>query len=123
MVRIPARNQTAGMGTDLKTYIGLQVKTARLRIGWTQEHLAERVDKAVETISNIERGNTWSGIPTLGKIAFALDVPIKEMFPEWDELKKSNSRLAKEAELEVLVSALSDDDLQTLIKVATSLKQ
>lgn len=122
MVRISARNQTAGMGADLKTYIGLQVRTARLKKSWTQEQLAERVDKAVETISNIERGNTWSGIPTLAKLGHALDIPIREMFPEEGDLRKTSNRLSNEAELETVSGTLSDVDLQTVLKVTRSLK-
>ncbi|HIF49350.1 MAG TPA: XRE family transcriptional regulator, partial [Cytophagales bacterium] len=41
---------------ELKKYIGQKVRSARLSRSLTQEALSERIGKAVETISNIERG-------------------------------------------------------------------
>jgi transcriptional regulator with XRE-family HTH domain len=57
---------------DLKSHIGIRVRSARRRSGLTQERLAEVVAKTVETISNIERGHTLTGLGTLERIAKAL---------------------------------------------------
>lgn len=60
---------------------GAAIKIARLRKGWTQKELAERVGKSTSTISNIENGrhvpSTANGLNrgTLKLFAFALGIP------------------------------------------------
>ena len=52
------------MANNLKTYLGAKVREARHAKGLTQEQLAERIEKTVETVSNIERGHTFTGPKT-----------------------------------------------------------
>lgn len=103
------------MQPDLKLYIGLIVKGARERRGWTQERLAEQVDKAVETISNIERGFSYTGLATLERLATALEVPIRDFFPDQDSRPASAERLRRERVLEELARSLSDADLEIAV--------
>ena len=53
-----------GMAMNMKIMIGLQVRTVRNRKDLTQEQLAEAIDRTVETVSNIERGNSVSTTKT-----------------------------------------------------------
>lgn len=64
----------------MKTHIGVRVKTARQSKSLTQEQLADAIGKAVETVSNIERGAMLTGIDTLRRIAQALEVPLAYFF-------------------------------------------
>ena len=95
-----ARRENCGVAMDLKQHIGLKVREARLRRSLTQQQLAEEVDKAVETISNIERGHSYTGLETLEKLGQALEIPIREFFEEYEEARSlSKRRFAVEAEL------------------------
>ena len=97
---------------NLKTHIGLKVKAARHDKGLTQEQLAEAIGKAVETVSNIERGFALTGIDTLHKIAQATGVQLTFFFGDIaDDRNVSLRRLEAEQKLRGCAKALGDDDL------------
>jgi transcriptional regulator with XRE-family HTH domain len=105
------------MARDLKSHIGVAVRAARERKGWTQEQLAELVEKATETISNIERGSTATGLATLERLAHELGVPVREFFPDGtDHWSGSVERLRKEQELITLARRLSDRELDVALR-------
>lgn len=111
------------MNSDLKAYIGITVRNARERKEWTQERLAEEIQKSVETVSNVERGFTHTGLATLEKIAMALDVPIRDFFPDDNYAEISVKRLRKEEELRGLVRSLSDDDIEVATRQIAALAE
>ncbi len=97
---------------DMKTHIGLKVKSARQQKGLTQEELADAIGKATETVSNIERGHALTGLDTLQRIARVVDVPMTHFFEGIDENRNvSRVRLEREERLFALVKGLSDEDL------------
>ena len=99
---------------DLKTYIGLQIRHHRKLKGLTQEQLAERVEKAVETISNVERGHTRTGLETLERIALTLDVPLGVFFTGAEDASGlSAQRREKELQIQEIVRSLPDSYLDT----------
>jgi transcriptional regulator with XRE-family HTH domain len=61
---------------DLKKHIGLKVKAARQEQGLTQEQLAAAIEKATETVSNIERGSALTGLDTLQRISRVVGKPM-----------------------------------------------
>ncbi|HSV29866.1 MAG TPA: helix-turn-helix transcriptional regulator [Candidatus Omnitrophota bacterium] len=98
---------------DLKKHIGLKVKAARQRKGITQEQLAEAVEKAVETISNIERGHALTGLDTLERVGTVLDQPLVYFFEDYGGPRAtSRRRLAAERTIMATVQELSDDDAE-----------
>ncbi|WP_109120775.1 helix-turn-helix transcriptional regulator [Azospirillum sp. TSO22-1] len=108
---------------DLKIHIGARVKAARQRKGITQEQLAEAVDKAVETISNIERGAMLTGIDTLQRIAAALDAPMTYFFEgAGDERPISRARLEAELRLQAIGQHLPAKDLHLAIALLETLE-
>ena len=68
-----------GMGMDLGRRIGRRIRQLREERGLTQAQFAELTGKAVETISNMERGKTIPGLLTLDQFARHLGVPLEEM--------------------------------------------
>lgn len=101
---------------NLKSYIGLRVKAARHEKGLTQEQFAAHLGKAVETISNIERGAAFTGLETLEKIASLTDKPMSFFFEGVEGARSASPRrLAIEEELRVQVSSLSDGDLSLVV--------
>lgn len=109
---------------DLKQHIGLRVKSARRERGLTQEQLAEQIDKAVETLSNIERGAALTGLETLALIAQVTDKPMAFFFEGIDDTRPvSRKRLEAEDELRLQAKELRDDDLALAIALVKTVAQ
>lgn len=70
------------MKPELNYAIGIRAKRARERAGFTQEKLAELIERTKEAVSNIERGVNLPTIDTLERICGATEVPISFMFED-----------------------------------------
>jgi transcriptional regulator with XRE-family HTH domain len=110
------------MSEQLKQNIGLRVKAARTQKGLTQAQLAEAIDKAFETISNIERGKTAPNFSTLADIAAVLGLPMREFF-ELEDADVSDARQRLLMQVNTLVSQLDDRQLGLLIKLGKVLQE
>jgi transcriptional regulator with XRE-family HTH domain len=108
------------MSEKLKHEIGQRVKAIRLQKGLTQAALGEAIDKAFETISNIERGKTAPNFSTLSDIADALGVPMREFFAD-DGQVLSDRRNELILKLNTVVAQMDDDQLQLLVKLGNAL--
>ena len=53
---------------ELNIQIGRRIQKARELAGYTQEKLADKVDVSTQYISDLERGNVGTSVPTLIKI-------------------------------------------------------
>ncbi|MBM1322603.1 helix-turn-helix transcriptional regulator [Sulfitobacter mediterraneus] len=106
----------------MKQNIGLRVKTARTQKGLTQAQLAEAIDKAFETISNIERGKTAPNFSTLADIANVLGLPMREFF-DVDEADVSDARQRLLMQVNTLVSQMDDRQLNLLLKLGQVLQE
>jgi transcriptional regulator with XRE-family HTH domain len=103
---------------DLKSHIGSRVKSARRRAGLTQEQLAEATAKAVETISNVERGHTFTGLETLERIAKVLRVPPLYFFEGYKPERRTNRRRAElEQRLLEASDKLADEQVEIAIRL------
>lgn len=107
---------------DLKQHIGMRLRAARTRRGLTQEEVAEQLGKAVETISNIERGHTLTGLETLDRLCRRLEIPMSEVLEGYDgERQVPKVRLELEHRLGELARSLPDDDLRMAVDLVTVL--
>ena len=83
--------------------IGEKIKNSRLKMGLTQEELAERSDLTKGFISQLERDNTSPSVDTLEKIVCALGTDLAEFFkeaaPEPVVYKLSDAFMVKAEEL------------------------
>ena len=106
------------MSIDLKKTLGVQVRLARKRLGLTQEQLAGLIERSVEAVSNIERGQSLPALGTLHKLSTALEVPLRDFLDNIDENKPvSDERFELELELRELGRTLPDDGLKTLLEM------
>jgi transcriptional regulator with XRE-family HTH domain len=109
---------------DLKSHIGVRIKSARKLKGLTQEELAAAVGKAVETISNIERGYVLTGLETLENIGASLDKPLTYFVDGYGKQRRlSRTRLEREQEIARLCEQMNDDTLQLARGLLTVLSQ
>lgn len=104
------------MSDQLKQNIGLRVKTLRHQHGLTQAQLAEAIDKAFETISNLERGKTAPNFSTLADIAAVFEVPMREFFEAMDE-ELSSERQQLLTRLNLLAGQMDDQTLELFLKL------
>ncbi|MBG79058.1 MAG: hypothetical protein CL570_08555 [Alphaproteobacteria bacterium] len=65
---------------DYLKSLGHRIKTLRKAKNLSQEALSEKIDKSVDTISNIERAVSAPRLETAIEIAHALDVEPYELF-------------------------------------------
>lgn len=77
----------------IKLEFGKKVRYFRKIADLTQSQLSQRVDKTEETISNIERGITSTGIELMQDLAKALNVQVVDFFVEKSAI---NENLDKE---------------------------
>lgn len=61
-------------------YIGENIKRVRIRAGYTQEKLAEKIDVSLSVISRLETGRTMVSVEKLLRIAKVLNAPIASIF-------------------------------------------
>lgn len=56
--------------------IGKRIKQARLKKGFTQEQIAEKLDVSIAFLSRVERGNSHINLRRLDEICNILDVSL-----------------------------------------------
>ena len=61
------------MDTTLAKLIGEAARSARKALSLTQEDIAERIGISLEFYARIERGRTYPSVPTLARMAEALE--------------------------------------------------
>lgn len=103
---------------NLKLF-GKRIKELRKNKKLTQEQLGELVRIDYKQIGNIETGTYFTTMPTLEKIANALDVEIAELF---NYSHKNTRRFLIEKPIQMLSNA-SDENLAILYRVIKSILQ
>lgn len=109
-----------------KKQFGIRVKELRLRLGLSQEQLAEKIGKTVNSISNIERGSVAPKFETIAEIADILGVELSELFDVSDEISLDKN---KRKEIEKIVYLLKAQSLETIravrqqVKISVGLKK
>lgn len=78
---------------DILKVIGNKIQEARKNKGYTQEYVAEKIDKSVDTFRGIENGRSVGSVSTLLNICNLLDITFDEIF--YDLLNKKEVILDK----------------------------
>jgi transcriptional regulator with XRE-family HTH domain len=76
---------------DILKVIGVKIKEARNTKKFTQEYVAEKIDKSPDIIRNIENGRSVGSVETLLNICNLLDITLDDIFN--DLLKNKNTIL------------------------------
>lgn len=105
------------MEIDYKT-IGSRIREARKAKNWTQAILAEKSGVEPSNISHIERAATKLSLPTLIKIANALEVSLDELV--YGNLVKSTH--VSIGLIDNLLSDCSPDEIKALVEVIKTTK-
>ena len=67
---------------DLKTLLGMAIKTQRASLGISQEELAHRAGLHRTYISDLERGARNPSVESIEKLAAALQIPVAKLFDQ-----------------------------------------
>lgn len=98
--------------------IGAKIKYYRTMRVLTQAQLAEKSSVEPSNISHIERGATKVSLPTLFKIANALEVSLDDLV--YDSLEKT--RHISNKELNRILSDCTDNEIKAIIEMVKSTK-
>ncbi|MBF0356882.1 MAG: helix-turn-helix transcriptional regulator [Alphaproteobacteria bacterium] len=108
------------MEMELGKRIGKRLRELREQRGWTQAEFAERNGKAIETISNIERGKTVPGLLTLERFARSLGVGLEDLF-RVHEAGKGNTETRHAAIILAAAKRLPSSELELLAGIIGTL--
>ena len=100
--------------------IGNKVQYYRKMKGFTQEELADKVNKTVDTISNIERGIFGVKIETLFDISEALNVELCDLFVDI-KIKQGSKSAKKIKDIISKISIQSDDTISAIDKIVSEI--
>lgn len=90
-----------------------KVRTLRKLRRLTQDQLAERAERSVDAISQIERGVNLPSFDTLDRLSAALNVPVKEFFDEDTDTNPRREELLTSAR--TILLDLSDTELEIAV--------
>lgn len=108
--------------TRLKALVGANVKMLREKRGLSQEQLAVAIDRTWQAVSHIETGKTLPPLPTLGALAVVLGVTPAELLSEAG-IPVANHRADLLTQAQVALDTLSDDQLETAVRILTALRE
>ena len=106
------------MSIDYKS-IGRRIKAARTRLDMTQERLAEQVNLSPSHLSNIETGTTKVSLPTLVKLANALDVSVDGLLAD----SVVQSKAVFEQDIQSILSDCDNYEIRVIADIAAATKK
>ena len=106
------------MSIDYKS-IGKRIKTARIRLDMTQERLAEQVNLSPSHLSNIETGTTKVSLPTIIKLANALQVSVDSLLAD----SVVQSKTVFEEDIQTILSDCDDYEIRVIADIAAATKK
>ena len=97
---------------DLRARFSSLVKAHRVRLGLTQEALAEKANISTDMVSKIEGGNSGARFGVITQLADALGVDPAELFTP--DLPAGQLQRSTLTEITVRLARLGDDELKWL---------
>lgn len=99
--------------------IGHRIRKYRIEHGLSQEALSEAADVTPAHFSHIERGNTKPSLPTLIRIANALNVSIDDLL--CDNVERS--RHVRIKDVDRLLEDCTQQEIRALTEIMTAAKK
>ncbi len=106
------------MSIDYKS-IGRRIKAARTRLDMTKERLAEQVNLSPSHLSNIETGTTKVSLPTIVKLANALQVSVDSLLAD----SVVQSKAVFEEDIQTILSDCDDYEIRVIADIAAATKK
>ncbi|PWC34910.1 hypothetical protein TSO221_30835 [Azospirillum sp. TSO22-1] len=100
------------------------MRTLRDARNLSQEDLAEVIDRAVSSVSNLETGKSLPKLETLIRLSEKLDVPLRELVNVFDPTEPGDpERITLETRLLDTTRRLSVRDLKIVVEIANAFPQ
>lgn len=111
-------------GMDRTHEFGQMLRTLREARDLSQEDLAEVIDRAVSSVSNLETGKSLPKLETLIRLSEKLDVPLRELVNVFDPTEPGDpERITLETRLLDTTRRLSVRDLKIVTEIANAFPQ
>jgi len=108
-------------GDDVQIELGRRIKEARKRRGLTQSTLADKINKTVDTVSNIERGRSAPMLTTAVDIAAVLEVDLVELFRGTPLPAKTKAHRAALEKIAAATAGCSESTLDAIVHVVMAI--
>src|ERR1700730_18713349 len=92
VVRDGKMSETFMATTDLKTLLGMTIKTQRASLGISQEELAHRACLHRTYVSDVERGVRNLSLDSVEKLARALELSMSQLFERASKQRSESDR-------------------------------
>ncbi len=102
---------------NIKKLLGKKIKELRIKRGFTQEQLSEKIGIGERNLSKIECGNNFVTAETLSRLLNALNVSAKDLF-DFDYYKNETDIKSE------IINAIENDevDVKTMYKFYVAIK-
>ena len=105
---------------DIYEWVGGRIRQVRRRAGLTQAELGERAGITPDYVGRIERGRGAATLETLGRIASALDVPLRELLDREEIASASREQLLRL--IQAVLKKKDAEQLRTIYAVLEALE-
>ena len=107
--------------SELRRRFGAHLQSLREGKGLTQEQLAAKIGRSVDTVGNIERGINATKLETGHRLARALGIPLRDLF-DIDEATVA-TRPTKRRSLAKLIDLVSKYDDRSIDRLTALVTQ
>ncbi len=108
---------------DIRHKFGMRIAHLRKIRNLTQEQLADKIHRTIDTVSAIERGKSMPNFQTLEKLATIFQLEPKDLFDFSSETIQSNETIEKKSYLIRLLDDLNAQEVDFLISIIDNVKQ
>lgn len=98
--------------------LGLAIKEARIKKGWTQAYLAELVGRTDRTIMSIENKGQFPSLNVFYQIVTLLDISVDKYF-----FKESDADNRRRKQIDILLNQMSESELLIIEYTARGIKE
>jgi len=99
--------------------LGREIKRKREEKGWTQEYLAQLVDRTPRSIMYIENRGQHPSLNTFYQIVTLLEISVDQFFYPANESSESDCR----KHIDVLLNSMDEKELTVIEATATGLRK
>jgi len=103
--------------------VGKKIAFARKTRKLTQEELAQKAGRMLNTVANLERGRANPELLTLFDIAGALEMKASDLIDVENELKKSREKEAIQTKIIMLLRSFDERALRMILRQLETLSE
>ena len=105
----------------IKTILGDNIRTLRVRKGWTQVYLADRLQITAPFLAQIESGKRGTSLELVESVAELFEIPIATLFLEDNSNNTDTKKKIRNIELETAEKQLKESIEESITKTFSHL--